>query len=170
MEALPCRTRQGKTKPAPKGAQEDDMKATKTVEWTLKDGRIITAEITAESVLIKKEIDADGIKVETSKKQLVESTNVICSINGQVVDTGDCFREQKRGLPAGIVARLNKVIVDKSTWDKINKAQTEAAEETRVDEEIKAYLISKKVKEANADKAEAEYRKSYNIVKKAMEV
>lgn len=143
------------------------MTVNKVVDWTLRDGRKITAEIISiREVVNNKTISADGVDVAVAVDELVKSDNIVCKIDGQKVAEGWLQMAPKNS--AGIVAIIGKVALTADTYKLVKDAQDEAIAEAEADAEVAACMTRLADKDVARAKAEAEYDAHVEKMNKAM--
>ena len=143
------------------------MTVNKVVDWTLRDGRKITAEIISiREVVNNKTISADGVDVAVAVDELVKSDNIVCKIDGQKVAEGWLQMAPKNN--AGVVAVIGKVGLTAETYELVKSAQDEAIAEAEAETEVAACITRLAEKEKARIAAEEKYDAHVAKMNKAM--
>ncbi len=137
------------------------MTATRTARWTGISGKEIEVRVQVTREMRQcAPTNADGVMVETTERELIESQSVVAYVDGTEVDRAYIGRIQHVRAKAradglvivGIVG--SKVGLTAETLALVETALAEAAAEAETDPEVVAY----RARQTESDKTESEYQ------------
>ena len=131
------------------------MISTKTMSWSLGDGREVILTVKATKTLTRRVINADGDMIDTGIMDLDARTEIIAEVGGSILARGS-YIEETRPNSQGVVARLGKLGMCPEIAAKA-RALVAQAEAEAVTPEYAARVTDIDAAEAKADKVETEY-------------
>lgn len=156
------------------------MKKTTTVTWKTADGKTLEATINYTKEMQNVVAYMDGWNLETGKKELYESLEIIVTLDGKYIDKasfepsiieGICYSHKmwdKVKAQGGYAKLGDKVILKKESYELMMAAIAEAKTEDVEDQEIAQFEAKKAAKET-ARLAKVEEMKQVNIPLYAIE-
>ena len=142
------------------------MISTKTMSWTLGDGREVTLTVKATKTLTRRGINADGDRIDTGIMDLDARTEIIAEVGGSILARGS-YIEEARPNSQGVVARIGKLGMLPEVAAKA-RALVAQAEADAVTPEYAARVAEIAAAEAQADLTYADYRKHTASVESMM--